>query len=154
MILVLANNCLECQELSSPFGNEMSNRLIILMRWYYEKCVGNKWFIFLQISALTYMSDYRRGMNWWMDLLSTYTQHSELQVITALSVIFTLYTSPHHPLSIFSASCVFISRFLATACKSGDYSAPRAQVVSSVPSPVCRIKKLKTRPRSTRGVEP
>jgi hypothetical protein len=34
---------------------------------------------------------YRRGMDWWMDLLTTCTHHSELQVITAPSLISTLY---------------------------------------------------------------
>jgi hypothetical protein len=24
--------------------------------------------------------DYRRGMDWWMDLLNTYTHHSELEL--------------------------------------------------------------------------
>jgi hypothetical protein len=31
-----------------------------------------------------YVCDYRRGLYWILDLLSTYTHHSELQVITAL----------------------------------------------------------------------
>jgi hypothetical protein len=34
-------------------------------------------------------------MDWWMDLLTTYTHHSELWVITALSLSFTLYKSLH-----------------------------------------------------------
>jgi hypothetical protein len=36
-----------------------------------------------------------------MNLLITYTHHSELQVITALSLISTFYKSPQHPLSLF-----------------------------------------------------
>jgi hypothetical protein len=36
-----------------------------------------------------------------MNLLTTYTQHSELQEITALSLIPTLYKSPQRPLSFF-----------------------------------------------------
>jgi hypothetical protein len=28
------------------------------------------------------VSDYRRGMGWWTELLTSYTHHSELQVIT------------------------------------------------------------------------
>jgi hypothetical protein len=35
--------------------------------------------------------DYRRGMDWWMALLTTYTRHLELQVIKALLLISTLY---------------------------------------------------------------
>jgi hypothetical protein len=34
--------------------------------------------------------DYRRCMHWWMDLLTTYTDDSEVQVITALLLISTL----------------------------------------------------------------
>jgi hypothetical protein len=30
------------------------------------------------------MGDYKRGMDLWMDLLTAYTRHSELQVITVL----------------------------------------------------------------------
>jgi hypothetical protein len=34
-----------------------------------------------------------RGMDGWMDLLTTYTHHSELKALIALSVISTLYKS-------------------------------------------------------------
>jgi hypothetical protein len=40
--------------------------------------------------------DCRWGLDWWMDLLTTCTHHSELQVITALSLISTLYKSLAH----------------------------------------------------------
>jgi hypothetical protein len=33
------------------------------------------------------MCDYRRGMDWWLDLPTTCIHHLELQVITALSLI-------------------------------------------------------------------
>jgi hypothetical protein len=36
-----------------------------------------------------YVRDYRRGLDWWMDLLTTYTHDSELQVITAPLLIST-----------------------------------------------------------------
>jgi hypothetical protein len=75
--------------------------------------------------------DYRRGVDWWIDLLTTYTHHSELPVITALSLISTLYKSPQHPLSLSLACCVFISHSMATASDNGDSSASRSQVVSS-----------------------
>jgi hypothetical protein len=75
-------------------------------------------------------SDYKRGMDWILDVLTTCTHHSELQVITALSLIFTLYKSPQHPLSPFPTCCVFNSRSLATASNSGDSSAFRAHVVA------------------------
>jgi hypothetical protein len=48
-----------------------------------------------------FRGDCRRGMDWILDLLTTYTRHSELQVITALSRISTLYKSPQHPLILF-----------------------------------------------------
>jgi hypothetical protein len=70
-------------------------------------------------------------MYWWVDLLNTYTHHLELQVITALSLISTLYISPQQPSSLFPACYVFISRSLATASNSGDSWASCLQVLSS-----------------------
>jgi hypothetical protein len=62
------------------------------------------------------MYNYRRGSDWWVDLLTTYTYHSELQVITALSLISTLYKSPQHLLSLFqpamSSEAVPLQRLL------------------------------------------
>jgi hypothetical protein len=58
----------------------------------------------------------RRGMDWWVGLLTTCTHVSELQVSTALSLIYTFYKSPQHPLSRFPACCVN-SRFLVTDIK-------------------------------------
>jgi hypothetical protein len=52
-----------------------------------------------------------------MHLLTTYSHHSELQVITALSQISTINRSPQHSLSDFPACCQFNSRFLATLLK-------------------------------------
>jgi hypothetical protein len=60
-----------------------------------------------------------------MDLLTTLTQDSELQVITAPPLI---TTAPAKP---FPACCVFTSRSLATASISGNTSASRAQVLFS-----------------------
>jgi hypothetical protein len=65
-----------------------------------------------------------------MDLLTTYTHHSELGAITALLLTSTLYKS-QDPLRLSPACCVFISRSLATASNSGDSSASRAQVLPS-----------------------
>jgi hypothetical protein len=75
---------------------------------------------------LSHVSDYRWGLDWWMDLLTTYTQHSELQVITAVSLISTPYKSPQHPLSLFPACCVFISHSLVAGSDSGDSSVSRS----------------------------
>jgi hypothetical protein len=40
-------------------------------------------------------------MDLWLDLLTTYTHNSELQVITALPLISTIHKSPQQPLSLF-----------------------------------------------------
>jgi hypothetical protein len=80
-----------------------------------------------------YVCDYRRGRDWWMDLLTTYTHRPELQVITVPSLISTLYKSPRHSLSLFLTCCVFISRSLATSSNSGDCSVSRTQVLFSQP---------------------
>jgi hypothetical protein len=67
------------------------------------------------------LGDYRRGLGWRMDLLTTYTHDSEVQVITAPPLISTIHKSSQHPLSIFPACCIFTSRSLATASNSGDF---------------------------------
>jgi hypothetical protein len=72
-------------------------------------------------------------VDWWTDLLTTYTHHSELQVITALSLVSVIYNSPQHPLRLFPACYVFISRYLVTASNIGHSSPSRAQVLSSQP---------------------
>jgi hypothetical protein len=72
-------------------------------------------------------------LNWWMDLLTTYTHHSEIQAVTLLLLISTIHKSPQHPLSLFPACCVFISHSLATASSSGDSSASCTQVLSLQP---------------------
>jgi hypothetical protein len=62
-----------------------------------------------------------RGMDWWMDLLTTYTHDSELGVITAQSLISTLYKSLHTKSS--PVCSVFTSRCLVTNLNNGDSSA-------------------------------
>jgi NADH:ubiquinone oxidoreductase subunit K len=68
-----------------------------------------------------------------MELLTIYTHHSEVKVITALSLISTLYSSLQHPLILFSACCVFNSRSLAMVANSRDSSSSRAQVLLLLP---------------------
>jgi hypothetical protein len=68
-----------------------------------------------------------------MDLLTTYTHHSEMYVITALPLISILDKSLQHPLSHLPACCVITSRSLAKASNSGDSSASLAQVLLSQP---------------------
>jgi hypothetical protein len=87
----------------------------------------------LHLVLSSFVYDYRRGMDWWMDLLTTYTYHLEQQVITVLSLIATLYKSLQYLLSLFPACYLFIRRALAAACNSGDSSVSRAQVLSSQP---------------------
>jgi hypothetical protein len=60
----------------------------------------------------------------------TYTHHSELQVITTLSLFPTFYKSPQQPISLFPACCVLNSRSLATGSNSRDSSAPGAHTVT------------------------
>jgi hypothetical protein len=67
------------------------------------------------------MYDYRRGLEWWMDLLTTYTHDLELQALRTLSLIYTLYKSLHANCS--PACSVFTSRCLVTAPSNGDSSA-------------------------------
>jgi hypothetical protein len=71
--------------------------------WYYPQIYqkGPK-----NNKSLNYCRDvgiyvYRRGLDWWRDFLPTYTHDSELQAITTLSLIYTLYKSPQHPLRLF-----------------------------------------------------
>jgi hypothetical protein len=63
-----------------------------------------------------------------LDLLTTCTHHSEVQVLAALSLICNIPRSPQHPLSLSPACYVFNGRSLATASNCGDVSASRAHV--------------------------
>jgi hypothetical protein len=82
---------------------------------------------------VTCMCDYRRGLDWWMNLLTTYTDDSELPAITAPPLISIIHKSPQHPLSLFPACCIFTSRSLATASNSVESSVSRAQILRSQP---------------------
>jgi hypothetical protein len=62
-----------------------------------------------------------------VNLFTTCTHHSKLHVITALSLISTLYKSLHA--KSFPACCVSNIRSLATVSNSGDSAASRAHVV-------------------------
>jgi hypothetical protein len=67
-----------------------------------------------------------------MDLFATYTHHSELQIITALSPIPTIDKSQRHPQSLLQPA-VFTSRSITTASNNGDSSASHAQILLSQP---------------------
>jgi hypothetical protein len=58
-----------------------------------------------------------------MYFLTTYTQDSELQAITVLSLTYTLYKSPQHELSLVQTFTVILSRCLVAALSSGGSSA-------------------------------
>jgi hypothetical protein len=47
------------------------------------------------------MCDSRRGLDWWIDLVITYTHDWELQAITVPPLISTIHKSPQHLLSLF-----------------------------------------------------
>jgi hypothetical protein len=81
-----------------------------------------------------------RGLVFCINLLTTYTHESELQAITAPPLIATGYKSPQYR-KAFPVCYIFTSRSLATATKSGDSSAPHAQVLSSQ-SPVQNLTQL------------
>jgi hypothetical protein len=81
---------------------------------------------------LLHLCDYRRSLDWWLYLTTTYTHDSELQAITDPPRISTIHKSKHL-LSIFPACCVFTSHSLATASNSGDSSASRAHGPSRKP---------------------
>jgi hypothetical protein len=105
------------------------------LQWHGWSRMGEGWNLG-RVSGLTWTiilsrfgGDYRRGSDWRMDLLTTYTHHSELQVITALSLISILCQTLHAKSS--PACSVFTSRFMVTALNSGDSS---ASVLTSLPS--------------------
>jgi hypothetical protein len=50
------------------------------------------------------MCNYRQCLDWWMDLLTTYTHDWKVQIITALPLISTIHRSPQHPLSLFQSA--------------------------------------------------
>jgi hypothetical protein len=50
---------------------------------------------------LSRFCDCRQGLDWWIDLFTTYTHDSELHAITAPPLISTIHKSPQHPLSLF-----------------------------------------------------
>jgi hypothetical protein len=99
----------------------------------------------LQVGAtgINQPTNNRRVMGWWMDLLTTYIHHSELQVITTLLQMSTLHKSLYA--TPFPACSVFTSHSLVTASNSRDSSVSRAQVLLSQP-PVqkSRISQLPT----------
>jgi hypothetical protein len=52
-------------------------------------------------NIVRYMCCYRRGLDWWMDLLTTNAYISKLRTFTTVSLIATIHKSPQHPLTIF-----------------------------------------------------
>jgi hypothetical protein len=85
----------------------------------YGVDMGNPYPLSLATNCRVYVCHYRRGLDWWLDLLTTYAHDSELHAFTTPSLISTIHKSPQHPLWL-PACCVFISRSQATASNSGD----------------------------------
>jgi hypothetical protein len=77
--------------------------------------------------------DCRHRLDWWMDLLTTYTHYLELEAFTAPSLICTIHKSLQHSLSLFAGCCFFISCSVVVASNSGDSSASCTRVLSSQP---------------------
>jgi hypothetical protein len=71
-------------------------------------------------NSVTCMCDYRRGLDWWMELLTTYTHESQIRT-SNYNATANLHKSSQHRLRIFQPA-VFTSRSLATASNSGDSS--------------------------------
>jgi hypothetical protein len=97
----------------------------LLLTWSTEEIGFHSWKKqeILLLSILSHiMCDYRRCLDWWMDLLMTHRDDSELQAIKATPLISTINKSPQHSLSLFQPP-VFISRSLATVSNSGVSSA-------------------------------
>jgi hypothetical protein len=80
-----------------------------------------------------FRGDYRRGMDLWIDLMTTYTHHSELQVLNNPIADFHTSHIITAPVKPFPACCVLTSRSLAAASNSGDSSTSRPQVLLSQP---------------------
>jgi hypothetical protein len=72
--------------------------------------------------------NYTRGMDWMLDLLTTCIHYSELQVITALSLVSTFYKSLHA--KSFSVCNVSNNCCLAKTSNNGESSASRPHVVT------------------------
>jgi hypothetical protein len=84
-------------------------------------------------TIVTCMCDYRLGLDWWMDILTTYTRNSEVLVIHSATANLhnsQITTTPAKP---FLACCVFTSRSLATTSNSGDTSVSRAHAIAGWP---------------------
>jgi hypothetical protein len=77
---------------------------------------GTNW---ICIYVITCLSDYRRGLDWRLDLLTTLTHDLWLHLIIAPSLIDHLQITAH---AKSFQSAVFISHFLVTASNSGDSS--------------------------------
>jgi hypothetical protein len=69
----------------------------------------------------------------WIGELTTYTHDTGLQAITARSLIYTLYKSPQHPLSLFPVCCILTGRSLTTAYNNGDYLHVLISCIHSLP---------------------
>jgi hypothetical protein len=84
---------------------------------------------------------YRRGMDWWMGLLTTYTHHSELQVNYSVIADFCTLQITTAPAKLLSACSVSSSRSITTASNSGH---KLHALMPSCHSRPCRTRQLST----------
>jgi hypothetical protein len=80
-----------------------------------------------------------RGLIGWLNLLTTCTHHTKLQVITALSLIPTIHRSPQHPLSPFQPFESSPLPFPGNGFKSGDSSVSHAYVIPLPYRTACQL---------------
>jgi hypothetical protein len=81
---------------------QVDDAFIVVCWRHWQSCVTQ--------NIVTYRGDCRRGLDWWMDLLTTYTHDSELQATANLHKS-QIAAAPDNP---FQACYVFTSRFLVT----------------------------------------
>jgi hypothetical protein len=68
--------------------------------WLFREVIA----VYCEDHTVPCMSDYRRGLDWWLDLLTTYTHDSLVKVITVSPLISTIHKSPQGPLSLFKSA--------------------------------------------------
>jgi hypothetical protein len=84
------------------------------------------------LNSVTCVSDYTRGLDWRLDLLTTLTHDSWLHLIIAPPLIYTLHKSLQHTLS-FSVCYVLVNRSLVTASNSGVLQLHRLSSLHRLP---------------------
>jgi hypothetical protein len=87
-----------CMHLSPPHNYQTKEQSFTKMNSVH---VLPRYLFKVHFSIVTCGSDYRWGLDWWMDLLTTLTYDSELQAVTAPPLISTILKSSQHLWSLF-----------------------------------------------------